>query len=556
MTIQIMLLWAAALLLFAPPLTYVLGKLVACAAAVPPPMLLWMCCAAACLMSTAVFVFTLQRMGTRLRAWLPTPVQLGIIVLFALCVAVPRLITLDPGLPLAVYDDNWHCQKMVSVFGSFPDFSHYLFPELKLSYYFYAYVPPAAVYSLITGLGLKSVWAGYVFVLVLSLYALIMTCCNRLLPEFKGCRTMFALMITFLGGLHEWPCIIAAWTRGLPDWHTEWWAKAVGLDLQVSSLYTACFWAPQHICGLALFALCAALLKDRLRRGAVCLCGLIAGVQAGFSAYVALATVLYVCVRLIGPGCGGLRDRLLHALCFAAGSVPVFLLVADCFAGRQGSIAFVSRLDRLPEFLFFLAIEFGVLLALPLMYGFTKRARDETHMGCAADLAWIAVLLALVFCVRSSGFNVISYRMLLPAQVLLVLYAAAQLERINKGSRALKFAVYALLAVQLGGFAPEMLAMSKKQFDMRSGGPRLPETVIAVNSSSGLSDVVALPFVPGLNSVRTLNTLVNNIFRLKKLDARYFCSGVLDRNNCVYLNSADMAALQKECGRNDDRFSP
>ena len=298
-------------------------------------------------------------------------------MLFAACVTFPRLIALGPDMPLAVYDDNWHYQKMVSIFSSFPDVSHYLFPELKLSYYFYGYVIPAAMYSMKSAINLKIIWVSYLFVVVLALYMLILTCFNTLLPRTRSARTLFALMITFLGGLHEWPCLAAAVFKGQPNWHTEWWAQGIGLDLQVSSLYTACFWAPQHICGLAVFALVVLLLNTSQRTWIYLLCGLLAGIQAGFSAYVALATGIYVVLSLIRPASGSFSSRLISGGCFGAGCILTVMPIASCFIGRQDSLVFAPRFSLIAEYLLFLSVEFGVLLILLAMYYIGRRNRTD-----------------------------------------------------------------------------------------------------------------------------------------------------------------------------------
>jgi hypothetical protein len=547
MIAHLTILWIAAILLFVPPLTCTLGRMKALLPAFTPPTLLSVCFVTASVMVTALFVFIIKRIGPQLRHYLPTPAQTAIVVLFGVCITVPRLIALGPDMPLAVYDDNWHYQKIVSIFSSFPDVSHYLFPELKLSYYFYGYVIPAAVYSMKTAINLKIIWVSYLFVVILALYMLIVTCFNTLLPRTHSARTLFALMITFLGGLHEWPGLIAAMIKGLPDWHTEWWAQSIGLDLQVSSLYTASFWAPQHICGLAVFALIVLLLNTSQRAWPYLLCGLLAGIQAGFSAYVALATVIYVLLWLVRPASGHFRARLVNAACFGAGCVLAIAPIAHCFIGRQDSIIFDPRISLTTEYLFFLFVEFGVLLILFGMYCVNRRNSSDSRTSFFVDAAFIAIVFTLLFCVKSSGFNVFSYRILLPVQVLLGLYAVLQLEQIKHRKGTLKIVIMALLGLQLTGFAPEMLAMAKKHYDVRISTIRLPKTVVTINQSRALTDVIAMPYTPDIDSVWIFNTLINNMFRQKNIDKRYFCKGTLDPNNLVYLNSEDTAILQTAC---------
>jgi hypothetical protein len=547
MIAHLTILWIAAILLFVPPLTCALGTIKALVPALTPPELLSVCCVAACVLVSAVFAFIIKRTGLQLRPYLPSRFQTLVIVLFAACVTFPRLIALGPDMPLAVYDDNWHYQKMVSIFSTFPDVSHYLFPEFKLSYYFYGYIIPAAAYSMKSSINLKIIWVSYLFVAVLSLYMLIMTCFNTLLPRTHSARTLFALMITFLGGLHEWPCLAAAVFKGQSNWHTEWWAQGIGLDLQVSSLYTACFWAPQHICGLAVFALIVLLLNTSHRRWIYLMCGLLAGIQAGFSAYVALATGIYVVLSLIHPASGSFRSRLINGLCFGAGCIVTVLPIAGCFIGRQDSLVFAPRFSLIAEYVLFLFVEFGVVLILLVMGCIGWRNRSHKRAPFFVDTVFIILMVVLLFCLKSSGFNVLSYRMLLPVQVLLGLYAVLQLEHMKYRKGALKTVVIAMLSIQLTGFAPEMIAMAKKHYDVQIGTARLPKAVIAINQTRALTDCIAIPSASELNSAWRFNTLINNMFRRKNIDKRYFCNNTLDPNNLVYLNSEDTKLLRTAC---------
>ena len=347
--------------------------------------------------------------------------------------------------------------------------------------------------------------------------------------------------------LHGWPRLAVAVFKGQPNWHTEWWAQVLGLDLQVSSFYTACFWAPQHICGLAVFALIVLLLNTSHRTWIYFLCGLLTGIQAGFSAYVALATGIYVLLSLIRPASGSFRTRLMGVACFGAGCMLTIAPIADCFIGRHDSLVFAPRFSLIAEYLLFLSVEFGVLLILLVMYCIGWRNRTDRHASFFVGTAFIAIMFILLFCIKSSGFNVFSYRSLLPAQVLLSLYAVLQLEQINYLKHSLKIVVMALLCLQLTGFAPEMLAMAKNHYDVRTSTIRLPETVVAINQSRALTDVIAMPYVPDRDSVLIFNTLINNMFRQKNIDKRYFCNGTLDPNNLVYLKDKDIAMLRKAC---------
>ena len=105
----------------------------------------------------------------------------------------------------------------------------------------------------------------------------------------------------------------------------------------------------------------------------------------------------------------------------------------------------------------------------------------------------------------------------------------------------------AVMTIQLTGFAPEMIAMAKKHFDVRTSAVRIPEEIVNINKSYALTDGVSIPYKPELDSVWTFNTLTNNIFRKKNIDRRYFCNGTVDPNNLVYLNSEDTGLLRMSC---------
>ena len=92
-----------------------------------------------------------------------------------------------------------------------------------------------------------------------------------------------------------------------------------------------------------------------------------------------------------------------------------------------------------------------------------------------------------------------------------------------------------------------MIAMAKNHYDVRTSTMRLPKTVVAINQTRALNDVIAMPYVPELNSAWRFNTLINNMFRQKNIDKRYFCNGTLDPNNLVYLNSEDSKLLHTAC---------
>jgi hypothetical protein len=215
--------------------------------------------------------------------------------------------------------------------------------------------------------------------------------------------------------------------------------------------------------------------------------------------------------------------------------------------GRQDSLVFAPRFSLAAQYLLFVSVEFGVLLILLAMYCISWRKRTDRCTSFFADTAFIATMFILLFCLKSSGFNVLSYRMLLPAQLLLGLYAVLQLEHIKHRKGVLKPVVITMLGLQLTGSAPEMIAMAKNHYDVRISTVRLPKAVVAINQTRALNDCISIPYASELNSAWRFNTLINNMFRQKNIDKRYFCIGTLDPNNLVYLNKKDSAMLRKAC---------
>lgn len=155
----------------------------------------------------------------------------------------------------------------------------------------------------------------------------------------------FAGMLTFMGGLREWPYPLYAWSEGFQNWHTEWWAREIGFYLQISSFYSTHFWAPQHVCGLALFGLLFYVLRTMAhgaRAGFVC--GLLLGIQAGFSVYVAIFSGLYVFLYI----CTGLFKSCKQYTCMgillATGFSLAVLPLAPYFIGKQGTIFWGAKI--------------------------------------------------------------------------------------------------------------------------------------------------------------------------------------------------------------------
>jgi hypothetical protein len=474
------------------------------------------------------------------------------VFLFAFLVAFPRFAAISPGIPAAVYDDQWHLQKIVSVFGTFPDFKHYLFPGLKFSYYFYAYIIPAVAYTLKTGLNLKMVWAFYIFAAAISLSTLLLLCFNAFLPASGKVRTVFALSITFMGGLHEWPYVFYAWFTGLKNWHTEWWAKDIGLNMQVSSFYSTHFWAPQHVCGLAIFGLIFYMLqKMESKKKAGFACGLLLGIQAGFSVYVAIFSLLYILLYILFRLWKQWKEYVSMGTFLFAGMCITLLPIFKYFIDKEGTIFFVGDVLLIPHYVLFLVVEFGAMLVLFYFYGLgVFGAEDRMDRDGRIHVVFIIVTFVLLFCFQSKGFNVLSYRSILPAQILFYFSGSLMIDRLKNKSYFLKYAVMVLLCIQMAGFIPEMLAMTKKNIDCRKSTFRLPDNIVRINAQAPFTEIFTIPY-KDVDSI-TLNISIHNIFRLKDVSERFFCEGKVDTNNMVYLSNKGIETIKRACRRGAD----
>jgi len=541
--LKIALLWLISLLLCAPPLTFLGGRLLL---QVMPPDAPRLLLSSFLMAAFAVSAVCVMCRGVLARLARLTAVDLGqavCICLFATAVALPRLLALDSHIPLAIYDDNWHLQKIVTLVATFPDLQHYLFPDLDFSYYFYAYIVPAAVYALKPGLNLKAVWAGYLAVVSGAMSLLLVMCFNLFLPELKRMRRLFALAITFMGGLHEWPVIVAAWRAGQQNWHTEWWAAQLGLPLQVSSFYTSHVWAPQHVLGLGLFGVIYGMLYRMKRAGlAGLLVGMLLGIQAGFSVPVALLSTLYVALHVLAGMAGNPKRQACLAICCVPGLAATLLPVAGHFLDKEGTLFLCCNAALLPRYILFLAVEFGALL---LLFGLYCQRVLRGQMGAdgagLANVLFVIAALAVLFCVQSRGFNVVYYRGLLPVQLVLCLAGACALSSLRPRLRLLAIALVCLQSVS---FAPEMLAVAKRSAD--ASALRLPEDVVRINQTAALAELISVPYHADVDGFM-LNTYINNIFRMKDVARRFYCEGKIDSNNLVYLNNSGLQSLQATC---------
>ena len=103
-----------------------------------------------------------------------------------------------------------------------------------------------------------------------------------------------------------------------------------------------------------------------------------------------------------------------------------------------------------------------------------------------------------------------------------------------------------LLCIQLSGFVPEMLAMTKKHIDGHKNRARLSPDIVRINREAAFDRLVSIPYGEKLHAI-TLNLQVHNLFRMKSLAKRYYCEKKIDANNMVYLSGRSVAVLKAEC---------
>lgn len=538
--------WGCGLLVLGSPATFVLGRTLAAVWPARPPVVLSV--------SWVVVVVGAMAAGWLWRSQLRELVVVGrldwvqwvLLVVFIAVVTGPRFVGLDTGLPVAVYDDHWHLQKMASVMGSFPDLRHFLFPDLRLSYYFYAYLAPSACHALAPLVPLRVCWAVFVGVTAACVWLFMIVVLNPQLGRSRAARRGFALGLTLLGGLHEWPWLIRTVAAGSGEMHSEWWARSIGVDAQISSPFSTAFWAPQHALGLAIFVVVYRLIRNRpeatVRTGL--LAGALLGVLAGFSVYVGLSAALYVALW----GCQLLRRSPGHGLAVlaatAAGFGAAVAPILGYLVGRSGNIGLVFDLGTVAVWPIFLVVELGVLLPLFITYLVNDRGLDAS-VDRWRDGVFVAVLLLMPIVLRSEGINVISYRALLPAQLVLILLAAAAVDVTKGWPGWCRRSMAGVAVVQAAAFIPEATAMTWLQLDARHRS-RLPDSILRINADSPLDEVVKIPFQPGV-STRELSANVLHIYRIKDLDRTWYCAGLVEDNHLVYLNEDDLAALDRGC---------
>ena len=132
------------------------------------------------------------------------------------------------------------------------------------------------------------------------------------------------------------------------------------------------------------------------------------------------------------------------------------------------TIAFTCNFSQVPAYLLFLIAEFGVFLLLFAIYTYRKLVKEQARNSFeVTNICFVLISLILIFFVRSKGFNVFSYRGIMPAQVIVFLVSCLMLYEMDFRVRALKYLIYALLFIQTTGFIPELMAMTKDCYKKR-----------------------------------------------------------------------------------------
>ncbi len=401
-------------------------------------------------------------------------VGIGVVVLIlAILVNLPRLGMLvlgDQAIGAATYDEYWHLAQLVSVARSGVPPQHYLFPDLKLVYYYWSWIYPAIIgnqhvieVSLARAMALHAFVQTGVFLAAAYAFLRMNTATARARLLGLGFFSIFGGFDYFVGMReNEW------WQLDVP------WIRSGG---QISQFVTQYLWVPQHVAGAMAFVL--GLIIWRNLRGSIYVraacCGVLAAFSLGTSPFVFGAGSLVVFLL------GWIRRRALWRYkVMIARSLLVFMPVFGLGAFGQGLLmlghpgSLVGSPFRVPVLeatlggtapKFVIADHLLTLVAFPIVGAclllievglpFLLYLAWGWRVGLKSRVTWDRVLLLfppmyllLVYLVtdKGGGGN-FEMRGMLPAQILIVMAAARFLDhlRLPVMSRARVALVYLLL---------------------------------------------------------------------------------------------------------------
>lgn len=176
------------------------------------------------------------------------------ILLFALVALLPRLDMFFQGGAAGMvnpWDETWHLAQLTSVARTGIPPQHYLFPSIRLSYYYASWIYPAILGNLpLLQISLSRAMAIQAYVQVFAFLGAVY-CFLRF--NFKGwwVRLVGLSFFSVMGGFDLYASI------NNPN-NAEWWqkgAKWLVSNNQISQFVTLYAWVPQHLAGGMAFIL-------------------------------------------------------------------------------------------------------------------------------------------------------------------------------------------------------------------------------------------------------------------------------------------------------------
>lgn len=201
------------------------------------------------------------------------------IIGYAILANLPRIIMFVEGgnlIESAPLDEPWHIAELVSVARSGIPPLHYYFPDLKLTYYYAAWVYPAIIGNTpFIQISLSRAMSIHVFMLIFSFLA---ACYYLIYSNIKSRLVRIAgiLMFTVMGGFDLFVKL-----PGIE--FIDWWqlvSRWITSNLQISQFTTIYIWVPHHLAAAISFVLL--LFMWRNLNSPIIIKAFISGILLGF----------------------------------------------------------------------------------------------------------------------------------------------------------------------------------------------------------------------------------------------------------------------------------
>lgn len=165
---------------------------------------------------------------------------------FAALCNLPRILMLMQGevaMEVAPWDENWHIQQLVSVARTGIPPVHYLFPSIKLAYYYASWIYPAILGNLPGPyISLMRAMSIHAFVVIFTFLGLVYLLLQKNIKQ-TWVRLAGVAFFTVMGGFD-------LFTR-LPNIDSaEWWMRNAGWltgSIQISQYASLYAWVPHHL---------------------------------------------------------------------------------------------------------------------------------------------------------------------------------------------------------------------------------------------------------------------------------------------------------------------